>query len=194
MRDPYQNRTKLKVKSKLLAFDAMLDTAVYHILGAIARLLDTANSFMRKFSVTGWKYWLIQMLSGGLTLTAYGAIFALMLAQSSFRADQKMACHIRRIMRLLSLIALAMKLANAAFCRMIPSSFRICRTISSRRFWRPRTDASLNIFGIDFFGLARAMVENARAGGVVQGGSTLTQQLAKNVFPVKRADPQAQDR
>ncbi len=37
-------------------------------------------------------------------------------------------------------------------------------------------------FGIDFFGLARAMSENARAGGVVQGGSTITQQLAKNLF------------
>ena len=37
-------------------------------------------------------------------------------------------------------------------------------------------------WGIDFIGLARAMSENARAGGVVQGGSTLTQQLAKNVF------------
>ncbi|MDN3719735.1 transglycosylase domain-containing protein [Roseibium salinum] len=34
-------------------------------------------------------------------------------------------------------------------------------------------------FGIDFVGTFRAMVENARAGGVVQGGSTLTQQLAK---------------
>jgi penicillin-binding protein 1A len=36
--------------------------------------------------------------------------------------------------------------------------------------------------GLDFLGLARAMTENARAGDVVQGGSTLTQQLAKNVF------------
>ena len=36
--------------------------------------------------------------------------------------------------------------------------------------------------GVDFRGLARAMVTNLRAGGIVQGGSTLTQQLAKNLF------------
>ncbi|MEO1102466.1 MAG: transglycosylase domain-containing protein, partial [Pseudomonadota bacterium] len=37
-------------------------------------------------------------------------------------------------------------------------------------------------FGIDPIGLTRAMVENVRAGGLRQGGSTLTQQLAKNLF------------
>jgi penicillin-binding protein 1A len=36
--------------------------------------------------------------------------------------------------------------------------------------------------GVDVRGLARAAWENLRAGRVVQGGSTLTQQLAKNVF------------
>ncbi len=37
-------------------------------------------------------------------------------------------------------------------------------------------------FGIDPQGLARAALANFRAGRVVQGGSTITQQLAKNVF------------
>jgi penicillin-binding protein 1A len=37
-------------------------------------------------------------------------------------------------------------------------------------------------FGMDLVGFARAMVANLRAGRVVQGGSTITQQLAKNLF------------
>ena len=37
-------------------------------------------------------------------------------------------------------------------------------------------------FGLDMRGLLRATIANIRAGHVVQGGSTITQQLAKNVF------------
>lgn len=36
--------------------------------------------------------------------------------------------------------------------------------------------------GIDVWGILRAMAYNIAAGGVVQGGSTITQQLAKNTF------------
>ncbi|MCK5575643.1 MAG: transglycosylase domain-containing protein, partial [Sphingomonadales bacterium] len=37
-------------------------------------------------------------------------------------------------------------------------------------------------FGIDLLGIARAMYVNIKAGGIRQGGSTLTQQAAKNLF------------
>ncbi|MFP4313583.1 MAG: transglycosylase domain-containing protein [Alphaproteobacteria bacterium] len=46
--------------------------------------------------------------------------------------------------------------------------------IEDRRFYQH--------FGLDPIGLARAMAVNIREGGVVQGGSTITQQLAKNLF------------
>ncbi|MEO0730659.1 MAG: PBP1A family penicillin-binding protein, partial [Pseudomonadota bacterium] len=37
-------------------------------------------------------------------------------------------------------------------------------------------------YGVDLVGTLRALIENLRANDVVQGGSTLTQQLAKNLF------------
>jgi penicillin-binding protein 1A len=36
--------------------------------------------------------------------------------------------------------------------------------------------------GVDFIGILRALVQDIRAGGMVQGGSTITQQLAKMLF------------
>ena len=47
-------------------------------------------------------------------------------------------------------------------------------SVEDRRFY--------SHFGIDVIGLTRAMVANLRAGRIVQGGSTITQQVAKNLF------------
>jgi penicillin-binding protein 1A len=46
--------------------------------------------------------------------------------------------------------------------------------VEDRRFWTHH--------GIDVVGIARALVVNMRAGHLVQGGSTITQQVAKNLF------------
>ena len=47
-------------------------------------------------------------------------------------------------------------------------------SIEDRRFWHHP--------GIDLLGMGRATLVNLRAGRLVQGGSTLTQQVAKNLF------------
>jgi penicillin-binding protein 1A len=46
--------------------------------------------------------------------------------------------------------------------------------VEDRRFW--------GHWGLDLVGIARAMVVNLRSGRLVQGGSTITQQVAKNLF------------
>ena len=55
-----------------------------------------------------------------------------------------------------------------------PNLVQAVIAIEDRRFF--------SHYGLDPRGLARAMFANLRAGRFVQGGSTLTQQLAKNVF------------
>jgi penicillin-binding protein 1A len=55
-----------------------------------------------------------------------------------------------------------------------PTLIEAVLSVEDRRFY--------SHFGIDPLGLARAMWTNLRAGRWVQGGSTITQQLAKNLF------------
>ena len=58
-----------------------------------------------------------------------------------------------------------------ATCRHLPEA---AVAVEDRRFWHHS--------GIDPIGLARAAWTNITAGHVVQGGSTITQQVAKNLF------------
>jgi penicillin-binding protein 1A len=55
-----------------------------------------------------------------------------------------------------------------------PAVIQAVIATEDRRFW--------GHFGLDPIGLVRALVVNIREGAIRQGGSTLTQQLAKNLF------------
>ena len=55
--------------------------------------------------------------------------------------------------------------------KFVPQAFMAIEDRRFREHW-----------GVDIFGLARAVKANLQRGGTVQGGSTLTQQLAKNLF------------
>ena len=68
----------------------------------------------------------------------------------------------------------ALKEAPVDVDRLNPLTPAAFVAIEDRRFYRH--------WGIDPRGIGRAMVANARGGGVRQGGSTITQQLAKTSF------------
>jgi penicillin-binding protein 1B len=57
---------------------------------------------------------------------------------------------------------------------MPPHLIHAVIAIEDRRFYAHR--------GVDWIGIGRALYRNLRAGGVTEGGSTLTQQLVKNFF------------
>ncbi len=57
----------------------------------------------------------------------------------------------------------------------MPQNLIDCLTATEdRRFWEH--------FGVDYWGVARAAKDNLFSGGIKQGGSTLTQQLARNTY------------
>ncbi|MFH1886725.1 MAG: penicillin-binding protein 1A [Pseudomonadota bacterium] len=58
--------------------------------------------------------------------------------------------------------------------RMSPTLISAFVATEDSRFYRHK--------GLDFLGILRAMIKNIQAGGIVQGGSTITQQVTKTFF------------
>ena len=67
-----------------------------------------------------------------------------------------------------------LKGVNVTVAELPPNLINAVLAIEDRRFYYH--------FGVDPIGLLRAMARNVKEGRVVQGGSTITQQLAKNLF------------
>ena len=55
-------------------------------------------------------------------------------------------------------------------------------TLVINSFLAAEDDSFFQHKGVDYWGMTRAMLANLRAGKVVQGGSTITQQVAKSLF------------
>lgn len=78
------------------------------------------------------------------------------------------------------------KRLNVSFTR-VPTHVRAAFVaVEDRRFYTHH--------GIDWRGVARAVVSNVRAGGVREGASTITMQLARNVFLSHRASERSMTR
>ncbi len=172
-----------RLRHRMLDFNSRINSGVYRS-GLIAReLFERFRDYMDRFYVSGWRRWLIlEPLSEAVSLGAGGLLFALMLAVPAFRdtADEDWLKKSELAVVFLDrygneIGSRGIKHSNSVSLADLPDHLiKAVLATEDRRFYEH--------FGIDISGTFRAIIANARAGGVVQGGSSLTQQLAKNLF------------
>jgi penicillin-binding protein 1A len=172
-----------KLKRLLLDLDARIDFAVF-LSGKWAReIYERFTAIMDRFHVAGWRRWLIiEPLSEAATWGTVGLLLMLTLAIPAFRETSDDDWLKKSELAVTFLDRYGSEIGNrgikhndsVSLDEMPDHLIKAVLATEDRRFYEH--------FGIDFLGTVRALVTNARAGGVVQGGSTISQQLAKNLF------------
>lgn len=164
-----------------LELDSWLDSSLYESWESVRNFIATLNSFFARFRVTGTKRIIVECLSEMTTLGTGAAVVMLALALPAFEATNE-AWQAKGSFSVTFLDRYGNEIGkrgilhdDAVPLEEIPDHMiKATMATEDRRFF--------DHFGIDVFGTARALVENIRANDVVQGGSSLTQQLAKNLF------------
>jgi penicillin-binding protein 1A len=174
---------KAKIQHFLLDLDARIDSTLFSSGKGARELYERYSTFMDRFYIGRWKRWVfIEPLSEAATIGLAGLILMLALAIPAFRetADEdwlkKSDLAVTFLDRYGSPIgSRGIKHNDSIPLEDFPDNLiKATLATEDRRFY--------DHFGIDFPGLVRALVTNAQAGGVRQGGSSITQQLAKNLF------------
>jgi penicillin-binding protein 1A len=182
MEHPFEPRKSRAPKAgRLLAVDAWIDSTLYEAGFAASRAWENLTIFFRRFRLTGWRRAITELLSEGFTLGAAGSAVMLALAMPAFEEtagdwrtqDDFAVTFVDRYGNEIGQRGIIQR-DSVPVDEMPDHVIQAVLATEDRRFY--------SHFGIDFLGLFRAMQENVRANSVVQGGSTITQQLAKNLF------------
>lgn len=182
MNEPHKPRGKRsQLSAAMLAADAWLDSSLYEARFHLGRAWENITIFSRRFRVRGWRRGLVELASEGFTMGAAGTVVLLALAMPAFE-ETKTDWRNQGDFAVTFLDRYGNEIGQRGIIQrdsvpvdeMPDHVIQAVLATEDRRFFTH--------WGIDFLGLARAMSENMRANGVVQGGSTLTQQLAKNLF------------
>lgn len=165
----------------MLAFDGWLNDALWRTGRRIADGYTRFSLKADKLSVRGGTRVFFEIAGEGMTLGAAGSVLALALALPAFnetndewqRAPELAVTFLDRYGEEIGKRGI---LHNDAFAldELPDHLVKAVLATEDRRFYEH--------FGIDVIGTVRALSVNARASGVVQGGSSITQQLAKNLF------------
>ena len=185
MSDPFGNSPRsgfwTRLRRKLLQIDSYIDDFFYAVLEGTKRSFEAYSARMERFNVKGWRRGLVELSSDGLTIGAGGAVLMLALAIPAFdeTRDDWLSTQQYSVVfldRYGNEIGKRGILHNDTVPLDEIPDHLIKATLATedRRFYQH--------FGIDIGGTFRALIENMRAKNVVQGGSSITQQLAKNLF------------
>ncbi len=181
MQEGNNNKPARRKRHILLRIDSWIDSGLWTTASRVFDFWEEVTIASRKLHVRGWKKFLINIADDALTVGTAGTVLMLALALPAFEETKK-DWRYRGDFAVTFLDRYGNTIGHRGIIHedsvpidQMPDHFiKAVLATEDRRFFEH--------FGIDFIGLARAMSENARAGGVVQGGSTLTQQLAKNLF------------
>lgn len=181
MQEEKDDKKGRKKRHILLRIDSFIDSGLWTAAARLVDFWEDVTIASRKLHVRGWKKLLVNLTCDALTFGTAGSVVLLALAMPAFEETKK-DWRYRGDFAVTFLDRYGNTIGHRGIIHedsvpidQMPDHFiKAVLATEDRRFF--------DHFGIDFIGLARAMSENARAGGVVQGGSTLTQQLAKNLF------------
>ena len=175
---------KQKIRHFLLDLDARINSTLFSSGEGLRELYERFSTFMDRFYVGRWKRWVfIEPLSEAATHRARRADpDAGAGAVPAFRetADDDWLKKSDLAVTFLDRYGNPIGSRGIKHNDSIPledfpdNLIKATLATEDRRFY--------DHFGIDIAGTARALVTNAQAGGVRQGGSSITQQLAKNLF------------
>jgi penicillin-binding protein 1A len=182
LRDLFPADWKPKIKNFFLGADARVDSSLFRAYTSLRDAYERFSGFMDRFYVAGWRRVLNEFASEAATLGTVGAILMLALAIPAFRetSDDDWLKKSELAVTFLDRYGNEVGTRGIRHNDSIPLDqfpdhlIKAVLATEDRRFYEH--------FGIDIAGTMRALVTNVQAGGVRQGGSSLTQQLAKNLF------------
>ncbi|MBL8583966.1 MAG: PBP1A family penicillin-binding protein [Rhizobiaceae bacterium] len=180
-KSPETRRPKAPRATVFLALDAWIDSSLYEAGFKAGQAWESITIFFRRFRVHGFKRGVFEVLSEGFTMGAAGSVVLLALAMPAFEEtagdwrtqDDFAVTFLDRYGNEIGRRGIIQRDA-VPIDEMPDHVIKAVLATEDRRFFEH--------YGIDIAGLARAMTENVRANSVVQGGSSITQQLAKNLF------------
>jgi penicillin-binding protein 1A len=170
-----------RVKRAALAFDAWLNSALFQGRSGLGSAWEWYSEKMKGLRFRGASRVLLDLTSEATTLGAVGAVVMLALALPAFQETEDDWLKTQDLAVTFldrygqEVGRRGLNLDDSYKLEDFPDHLiKAALATEDRRFY--------DHWGIDPFGTLRALMVNAQGGGVVQGGSSITQQLAKNLF------------